>query len=89
MFQFSDSRTNTNRWFHRLAHVFFLLCVCFSFVPPFVVLVLVPASSREASFFFISFPPAVEAALPRSERWTLLLWLLEPSVDVAVSSSSC
>lgn len=72
-----------------LAHVFFLLCVCFSFVPPVAVLLLVPVSSREASFFFISFPPAVEAALPRPERCALLLWLLEPSVDVDVSSSSC
>lgn len=73
----------------RLSHVFFLLWVCFSFVPHAVVLVLVPVPSREASFFFISFPPAVEAARPRPERCTLLLWFLEQSVDVDVSSSSC
>lgn len=73
----------------RLSHVFFLLCVCFSFASPVVVLLLVQVSSREASFFFISFPPAVGAALPRPERCTLLLWLLELSVDVDVSSSSC
>lgn len=75
--------------FSRSPYLFFLLCVCFSFVPPVAVLVLVPISSRDASFFFTSFPPPVEAPLPRPERCVLLLWLLELSADGNVSSSSC
>lgn len=37
----------------------------------------------------MSFPPPVEAPLPRPERCALLLWLLGLSADGDVSSSSC
>lgn len=80
-----DSKTKTRllSWF---SHGFFLLCVCFSIVPPVVVLLLAPVSSGEASFLFISFPPPEEAPPPRRGRCWPLLWLLRLPDDVDVCS---
>lgn len=67
---------------------FFLICACFRFVQPVVVLVLVPDSSREASFF-LSFPSAAGTLPSLRERCWRLLWPLKLSTEVKVSSPVC
>lgn len=67
---------------HYYIAYFFLICARFCFVS-----VLVPDSSREASFF-LSFPSAAGPLLSLLERcWRL--WPLNLPADVEVSSRSC